>query len=93
MRAQIAAHVSWANTIDRPARTAAARQAALDRFEQEVDPEGELPPAERRKRAEHARRAYFLKLALKSAQSRRRAAEALADADAAERELRRGGVA
>ena len=93
MRAQIAAHVSWANTPDRPARTAAARQAAFDRFERQVDPDGVLTPEERHKRAENARRAYFLELALKSAQSRRRAAEALADADAAERELRQGGVA
>jgi hypothetical protein len=71
---QIAAHESWAKTADRPARTAAARKAALDRFEHEVDPSGELAPAERAKRAEHARKAYFKRLALKSAQARRRRA-------------------
>jgi hypothetical protein len=49
-----------------------ARQAFLDRFEREVDPDGTLPPAERARRAEHARKAYFAKLALKSAQARRR---------------------
>lgn len=72
LRGQIAAHESWARTPDRPARTANARKAALDRFELEVDPNGELTPAERAKRAENARKAYFARLALKSAQARRR---------------------
>ena len=71
LRAQIGAHSSWAKTDDRPARTAKARKAALDRFEREVDPNGELTPQERAKRAEHARKAYFARLALKSAQARR----------------------
>ncbi|GHF83441.1 hypothetical protein FHX82_006466 [Amycolatopsis bartoniae] len=47
LRAQIAAHVSWANTQDRAARTAAARKAAVDRFHKQVDPEGKLSPQER----------------------------------------------
>lgn len=68
---EIGAHQSWAHTEDRSARTAPARKAALDRFEREVDPEGVLPPAERAKRAENARKAYFARLALKSAQARR----------------------
>lgn len=72
LRGQIAAHESWAKTENRSARTEAARKAALDRFEREVDPRGELTPAERAKRAEHARKAYFARLALKSAQARRR---------------------
>jgi hypothetical protein len=46
----------------------------LERFEREVDPDGTLPPAERAKRAEYARKAYFQRLALKSAQVRRRRA-------------------
>jgi hypothetical protein len=71
LRGQIAVHESWARTTDRPARTANARKAALDRFEREVDPEGVLLPAERAIRAEHARKAYFARLALKSAQARR----------------------
>ena len=58
-------------TDDRSARTAAARKAALDRFDREVDPEQKLDPAERSRRAMHARKAYFSRLALKSAQSRR----------------------
>ncbi|WP_254427412.1 hypothetical protein [Mycolicibacterium fortuitum] len=76
LRSQIAAHESWAHTEDRSARTANARKALLDKFEQEVDPDGVLTPAERAKRAEHARKAYFARLALKSAQARRRRAGA-----------------
>lgn len=72
LRGQIAAHSSWAHTIDRAARTAKARQAALDRFEAEVDPEGVLAPDVRAKMAQNARQAYFKRLALKSAQARRR---------------------
>jgi hypothetical protein len=72
LRAQIAAHESWAHTEDRPARTANARKAMLDKFETQVDPDGILPPAERAKRAEHARKAHFKRLALKSARARRR---------------------
>jgi hypothetical protein len=72
LRAQIAAHESWAQTDDRSARTANARKAMLDKFERQVDPEGILPPAERAVRAEHARKAHFKRLALKSAQVRRR---------------------
>ncbi len=52
--------------------TRPARSAFWARFEREVDPDGILPEAERHKRAEHARRAYFAKLGLKSAQKRQR---------------------
>jgi hypothetical protein len=55
--------------------TGPARRAFLARFEVEVDPGGTLPLAERQSRAEYARRAYFAKLSLKSAQARRRRAE------------------
>ncbi|NEK56881.1 hypothetical protein GCU56_03220 [Geodermatophilus sabuli] len=72
MIARLAAHQSWANTADRSARTAPARRAMLDRFENQVDPDGVLSPAERARRAGHARKAYFTRLALRSAQARRR---------------------
>jgi hypothetical protein len=52
--------------------TSKARATFLARFEDEVDPNRELPEAERLRRAEHARKAYFTRLALKSAQARRR---------------------
>lgn len=72
--AQIAAHESWAKTPDRAARTLPARQAALERFERLVDPESIYTPQERAIRAEHARKAHFKRLALKSAQARKRRA-------------------
>lgn len=69
--ARALAHRSWAKTDDRAARTAPARAAALARFEAEVDPQGLLAPDERAKRAEHAKKAYFLAIAAKSAEARR----------------------
>jgi hypothetical protein len=75
LRSQIAAHESWARTPDRSARTANARQAMLEKFEHQVDPDQKLTPAERALRAEHARKAHFKRMALKSAQARRRRAE------------------
>ncbi len=69
LAARIAAHSKWANT-DPVAGTAAARKAAFERFEREVDPDGTLAPAERARRAEHARKAYFSRLALASAKAR-----------------------
>lgn len=77
--ARIAAHESWANTTNRSARTAPAR-AALDRkFLEEA---GGDPV-----RAAHLRSAYFARLALKSAQSRRKAKEFGAIAANSEAEL------
>lgn len=52
--------------------TANARAAFANRFEREVDPEGKLPLEERRRRAECARKAYFVELAAKSARARQR---------------------
>ncbi|MFZ3270802.1 MAG: hypothetical protein WA622_17245 [Mycobacterium sp.] len=64
LRGKLAAHTSWANTADWPARTAKARSALDNKFLAEAggDP----------KRAESLRKAYFARLALKSAQARRR---------------------
>ncbi|MFJ9365426.1 hypothetical protein ACIRRA_13540 [Nocardia sp. NPDC101769] len=72
LQARIAAHASWAKTDDRAARTAKARKAMESKFEKQVDPDGVLPPDERARRAEHARKAHYTRLALKSAQARRR---------------------
>lgn len=71
LAASIAAHTSWANTPDRTARTANARRALEEKFLAEAggDP----------KRAESLRKAYFQRLALKSARARRRASEAKAE--------------
>jgi hypothetical protein len=70
--ARLAAHESWAKTADPSARTEPARRAMLDRFERQVDPDGALAPEERARRAGHARKAYFARLALRSAQARRK---------------------
>lgn len=74
LRAQIAAHTMWSNVDNRTERTAAARKAAADRFETQVDPGGELPPEVRRQRAESARKAHFRRMAMASAKARRRKA-------------------
>ena len=79
LSASIAAHSSWANTENRSVRTAPARRALDEKFLAEAGGD----PA----RAEHLRKAHFQRLALKSAQSRRRAREATAAAQAAEAEL------
>jgi hypothetical protein len=71
LRARLASHASWARTADPSARTAPARDAFLRRFEQQVDPGGTMDPAERIRRAEHARKAHMQALALKSARTRR----------------------
>lgn len=77
--ARIAAHESWANTPDRSARTAPARAALDQKFLDEANGD----PV----RAAHLRKAYFARLALKSAQARRKAREHEATAQAAEAEL------
>lgn len=70
--ARIAAFTSWSHTEDRSARTAPARAALEEKFLREAggDP----------KRAEAARRAYYLSLGRKSAQARRKAKEKAARA-------------
>ncbi len=76
LRARLAAHTRWSLEADPAAATAKARQAFMDSFERDVDPEGEMAPAERARRAESARKAHFTRLALKSAQARRRVKQA-----------------
>lgn len=66
------AHRSWAATTDPTARTARARRAADQRFYDQVDPDRVLSPAERERRAGHARKAHFTAMARKSAEARRR---------------------
>jgi hypothetical protein len=71
-RARIAAELSWAATRDRTARTAPGTNAFLRRFEDQVDPDHELSDDQRQTMARHARRAYMLQLAERSARARRR---------------------
>jgi hypothetical protein len=59
----------------RPAATAPARQAFRDGFIREARERfGDLPADELAYRAEHLRKAFYLRLSLKSAQARRRKA-------------------
>jgi hypothetical protein len=51
--------------------TSNARAAFRDRFAPQLDPEGILTEAERQRRAECARKAYYTALAPKSAKARR----------------------
>jgi hypothetical protein len=68
LRARIAAYESWGQTPDRTARTAKARKAFDEKFLTEADGDPQ--------RAEALRRAYFARMAYKSAQVRaRRVAE------------------
>lgn len=62
---RIAAEQSWANTNDRSARTAPGRAALAAKFLKEA---GGDPV-----KAGHLRRAFYARLALKSAQARRKA--------------------
>ena len=64
MRARMAAYLLHANRDPRET-TKAARAAFLGKFERDVDPEGILPPSERARRAEAARKAHFARLAFK----------------------------
>lgn len=68
LRASIAANTSWANTPDRPARTANARAGLEQKFLNQADGDP--------KRAASLKKAYFQRLALKSAKARRLAREA-----------------
>lgn len=83
LQASVAAHTSWAMTEDRAARTASAREALENKFLEQAggDPQ----------RAEHLKKAHFRRLALKSAQARRRANLAAEQLLEAERELEVSG--
>jgi len=70
LRARLAANTMHARN-DAQATTAKARAAFLARFERLADPEGQLPPAERQRRAQQLRSAYFAQLALAAAKARR----------------------
>ena len=58
-------------THDPRETTAKARAAFAERFEREVDPNGELPEEERQRRAYYAKKAYYAKLARRRAVKRR----------------------
>lgn len=83
--AQLAAHASWAATVDRAARTANGRRAFRDKFLAEA---GGDPV-----RAEHLRRVFYARLALASVRSRRRRAGTTPPPEAVRAEHRRAAAA
>lgn len=72
-RARLGAFAQHA-AYDTRETTRAAREAFARRFEREVDPDGVLPAPEQARRAEAAKRAYFQRMALRSAKARRKKA-------------------
>jgi hypothetical protein len=74
--ATLAADASWAQTLDWTARTAPAREARFRKYEDQVDPDRKLPPAERRKRALKAQQAFMRQISRRgAAATKRNAAE------------------
>ncbi|WP_069773070.1 hypothetical protein [Streptomyces sp. LUP30] len=72
LRARLAVHKSWANTLDPKSRTAKARAAAAGRFEKQAR---ELHPTATDEQiarvTEHLRKAHYAEMALASARARR----------------------
>ena len=69
LRGRIGAHLLHA-THDSRRLTEKARASFMASFERQVDPDGSLPADERRRRAAHARAAYFARLARMSSLAR-----------------------
>jgi hypothetical protein len=68
-QARAAAHASWAKTPDRAART---REAALAKFEREVDPDRKMSAGDRRKAAVNAQKARMNAMSQKGVDARQR---------------------
>ena len=82
LAAQIAANSRWSK--EDPTEQGRIMRAGLEaKFLREVDPNNELPEAERLRRAEAARRAYYQRLALASAKARKATADRTPDKGAA----------
>lgn len=74
-QARRAALIRWSRTSTaQGAKTGLKAQEALDaKLMEEIDPAGELAPAEAARRLKQARRAHFIDLANKSAKARKKA--------------------
>lgn len=84
LRASLASHVSWANTLDPASRTAKARAAANGRFEKQAREKHPDATDEQIARiAEHLKSAHFRRLALEAAKARRKKKQAKAKPAAA----------
>jgi hypothetical protein len=71
LRARVAAHSQHAQG---KTNTGPARIAYDARWAKLVAPDGSLPPGELERRADHARKAHYAAMALKSAKARRKSA-------------------
>jgi hypothetical protein len=83
LRARVAAHALHAQG---KTSTAAATAAQLARYEREVDPDGELSPEERTRRAGHAMRANMALLAFKASRARTKRSAPVIETPGAESE-------
>ena len=72
LRAQIAANTRWAHHDSRSemVKVRAASPGQVEYWEAKLDPDGELDPKERRRRAGNARNAYMQRLALSKKRKR-----------------------
>jgi hypothetical protein len=75
LRASIGGHAQKAKYNSRylTEKARAASPGSLSYWEREVDPDGQLDPVERTRRAQHLLRAHMQRLALASSKARRRA--------------------
>jgi hypothetical protein len=74
LRARIGAHAMHARhgkEVSQPARDASPGSDSY--WDRQVDPDGVLDPQERARRAGHAKKAHFTRLAFASARARRKA--------------------
>ena len=86
--ARIAAAARWDAVKDRVQATQPIRDARRAKLATEIVADlGELPPAELERHIDYRMRQQMLRLSPRSSQSRRRAGESLAGAQAAEAEL------
>lgn len=93
LRARLGAHTLHSR-YDSRELTAPARAAFMASFAAAVDPDGMLPEAERARRADHAKRAHFTRMALLSARARSNQGKAPgAGTPEAAAEVRRGSAA
>ena len=74
--ASVAANERWAKEPDRAAATQAARDAFIQKFYDQVDPDRALPPEERHKRAMAARSAFYARIRANGLKAKRLRAEA-----------------
>lgn len=72
MQASAAASTRWSRVSNRADELEPARRGLLDRFERQVDPNGEFTPEVRARMAASARNAFYKSLAVKSAAARRK---------------------